>query len=172
MFREAGGGVRALVGTLILFQAIGALGLARAEHRVRRGGRVVVDRARPVYAPAPRLAAYPPGTLGTFYPTPYLTVGGNYPAGNAGYTPLGMFGSDTLPLYGPMSSLRATTAPVATYSRGYDGTVRVHEGVATSYPNLPLLSPVIYPTQANHYYAPRTLRTPWWDSAINWIDQN
>jgi hypothetical protein len=170
MFRKAVGGVRTVLCAVILFQTVGALSLARAEHRVRRSGRVVVERARPVFVPRP--AAHPPGTLGTFYPTPYLTIGGNYPAGNAGYTPLGMFGSDTLSLYGPMSSLRATTAPVATYSRGYDGTVRVHEGVATSYPNLPLLSPVIYPTQANHYYAPRTLRTPWWDSAINWIDQN
>jgi hypothetical protein len=170
MFRKAGGGVRAVLCAVILFQAVGALSLVQAEHRVRRGGRVVVERARPVFVPRP--ATYPPGTLGTFYPTPYLTIGGNYPAGNAGYTPLAMFGSDTLSLYGPMSSLRATTAPLATYSRGYDGTVRVHEGVATSYPNLPLLSPVIYPTQANQYYAPRTLRTPWWDSAINWIDQN
>ena len=170
MFRELGGGARIVVFSLIVFPTVGALGLARAGHRVRRGDRVVVNRARPVYAPRP--AAYPSGTLGTFYPTPYLTVRGDYPAGNTGYSPLGIYGSQTMALYGPMSSLRAATAPVVTYSRGYDGTVRVEEAVSTSYPNFPILSPVIYPTGANNYYAPRSLRAPWWDSAINWIDQN
>ncbi len=83
-----------------------------------------------------------------------------------------MYGNQTLALYGPLSSLRSTTAPVVTYSRGYDGTVQLQEAVSTSYPNFPRLSPVIYPTEANNYYAPRILREPWSDSAINWIDQN
>ena len=170
MFRDSGGCVRIVVFSVIVFQAVGALSPARAEHRLRRRDRIVVTRARPV--PAPRPPAHPPGTLGTFFPTPYITVGGDFPASNAGFTPLGMYGQDTLSLYGPMSSLRPTTAPVVTYSRGYDGTVHVEEAVSTSYPNYPSLSPVIYPTEANNYYAPRTLRAPWWDSAINWIDQN
>ena len=171
MSRKSRGGVRAVVVLgLIVSLVAGALAAARAEHRARRGGRAVVTRARPVSMPRP--AAYPPGTLGTFFPTPYITVGGDYPASNAGFTPLNMYGQDTLSLYGPMSSLRPATAPVVTYSRGYDGTVHVEEGVSTSYPNYPILSPVIYPTEANNYYAPRILRAPWSDSAINWIDQN
>ncbi len=172
MFRKFGGVARIGVVSVLVFQTVGALAPARAGHRARRGSRVVVTRARPISAPLPRPAAYPPGTLGTIYPTPYLTIGGDYPAGNAGYSPLGMYGNQTLALYGPLSSLRSTTAPVVTYSRGYDGTVQLQEAVSTSYPNFPRLSPVIYPTEANNYYAPRILREPWSDSAINWIDQN
>jgi hypothetical protein len=76
-------------------------------------------------------------------------------------------------LYGPFSPFRATTAPVATYVRGYDGQIRLMETTGFSNPNLPALSPVVYPTEFSNYYGPRVSRTPPnWSSAINWIDQN
>lgn len=129
----------------------------------------------PVVAPAPAayVAARPePAPLGTFVPTPYIMVRGNFPAGG-GYSPIGLYGDTTLALYGPLSALRATTAPVVTYTRGYDGRVVPVEGTATSYPNLPELSPVIYPTKATNYWGFRESTTPpWWTSGTNWIDQN
>ena len=113
------------------------------------------------------------GTLGTFYPTPVITVRGNYPLGG-GYSPLESYGDTTLSLYGPLSPLRTSTAPVLTYVRGYDGQTRLNEAVSFSNPNLPVLSPVRYPTEANYYYGPRkrSFALPWGSSAINWIDQN
>jgi hypothetical protein len=132
----------------------------------RKTRTVVVSRARPVYAPSAG------STLGTFYPTPYITVGGSNPVG-PGYSPLDIYGDQTLALYGPLSPLRTTTAPLVSYARGYDGRIHKVEAASLSNPNLRALSPVVYPTQANYYYAPRVLRTPpWWPSAINWIDQN
>jgi len=131
---------------------------------VRRSARPVVVRARPVYAPT--------STLGTFYPTPYMVVRGNDPLGG-GYSPLGISGDQTMSLYGPFSPLRSRTAPVRSYVRGYDGRVYISEGTSFSNPNLPELSPVVYPTEANNYFGPRVSRTPpWWSNAINWIDQN
>jgi hypothetical protein len=131
--------------------------------------------AVPAAVPAPTAFVAPrpePPPLGTFYSTPYIMVRGNYPAGG-GYSPIGLYGDVTLSLYGPLSSLRAVTAPVATYTRGYDGRTMLVEGTATSYPNLPALSPVVYPTQATNVFAPRVSTTPpWWNSGVNWIDQN
>ena len=75
-------------------------------------------------------------TLGTFQPTPYIWVGGSHPTGS-GYSPLGIYGDQTLSLYGPLSPLRAATAPVLVYARGYDGQLRVIEANSFSYPNLP-----------------------------------
>jgi hypothetical protein len=101
-----------------------------------------------------------------------ITVRGNDPLGG-GYSPLGIFGDQTLSLYGPLSPLRATTAPVLVYVRGYDGSIRVSDGASFSTPNLPELSPVRYPTPANDYFGPRVPRiAPWGPSAVNWIDQN
>jgi hypothetical protein len=72
-----------------------------------------------------------------------------------------------------LSAFRPTTAPVLTYTRGYDGRTRLTEGFSFSNPNLPALSPVRYPTEGNYYYGPRVVRTmPWGSNAINWIDQN
>ena len=119
---------------------------------------------------APCAAGVTP-TLGTFAPTPYLTVRGNWPAGG-GYSPLDIYGDMTLPLYGPLSSLRATSAPVTIYSRGYNGAPRATPATSFSNPNLPALSPVVYPRQSNNYYAPRIDRSPpSWANAMNWIDQ-
>jgi hypothetical protein len=98
-------------------------------------------------------------------------VRGNWPAGG-GYTPLDMFGDQSMSLYGPLSPLRSTSAPVTIYTRGYDGRVYANRGTSTSTPNLPGLSPVIYPTQGSYYYGPRVDRSPpSWSSGMHWIDQ-
>jgi hypothetical protein len=111
-------------------------------------------------------------TLGTFQPTPYMNVRGNWPTGG-GYTPLQFYGDQSMMIYGPISPLRAVAAPVMTYSRGYDGRVYALPGTSFSTPNRPELTPVIYPTSANYYYAPRVNRTPpQWTTGIDWIDQN
>jgi hypothetical protein len=110
--------------------------------------------------------------LGTFYPTPYVIIRGNNPTGG-GYAPLGIFGEQTLDVYGPLSVFRTSSAPILGYVRGYDGQTRLVEGYSFSNPNLPILSPVRYPTEANYYYGPRVVRqTLSGSSAINWIDQN
>ena len=131
-------------------------------------------RRRPPWvetAAHPGEVAVAPG-LGTFYPDPYIIVRGNAPAGG-GYTPFGRAGDATLALYGPLSPLRATAAPVVTYTRGYDGVIHPTVGTSFSYPNLPELSPVVYPTRANVFGGFRESGTPpWWDAAHNWIDQN
>jgi hypothetical protein len=147
--------------------ALGPVGRARADHGTRRSRRtVVVTRAKPCPAPASNT------TLGIFRPTPSIMVIGNDHV-DAGYAPLGIYGDQTMSLYGPFSALRGATAPVLTYVRGYDGQLRPVEAASFSYPNLPSLSPVIYPTEANYYYAPRVSRTPpWWSNPIYWIDQN
>ena len=138
---------------------------AEAGGPFRRRGRPIETVARPSEP-----TSYP--MLGTFYPSPYTMVRGNFPAGG-GYSPLDDFGDQTLVMYGPISPFRATTAPVRSYARGYDGRPVAVEGTSFSTPNQPELTPVIYPTQATYYYGPRQLRTPpWWANGINWIDQN
>ncbi len=122
-------------------------------------------------AQGPGVACEPP-SLGTFEPTPYVMVGGANPIGG-GYSPLGTFGDTSMALNGPVSPFRSVSAPVVTYNRGYDGVTRAVPGVSTSSPNQPILSPFVYPTRRNNYYAPRVSRTPpWWTSGVNWIDQN
>lgn len=146
------------------------------------GGGLFSRPARPAgpayYVPTAR--AYTPpvttvneyGRLGTFYPTPVMTVRGNAPTGG-GYSPLGEYGDTSMSLYGPMSSLRMTSAPVVTYSRGYDGRGVVQQGTSFSAPNLPSLTPVVNPTSASYYYGFRNSGSPpWWSSGINWLDQN
>jgi hypothetical protein len=141
-------------------------GSARAEHPLRRTrGRVVTVRARPVYTSPPT------STLGTFEPTPYIMVRGSMPAGG-GYTPLDSYGDQTMSLYGPFSPMRSVAAPVVTYTRGYDGQLRQSIGTSFSTPNLPGLTPVVYPTERNYYYGPRENRNPpWWTTGTNWIDE-
>jgi hypothetical protein len=167
MFRHLRGLVRCSLFGVVLLHLPVVVGSAVAQEPPRRARRAVtVVRAQPRPVPCPT------STLGTFYSTPYVTVGGNAPVG-VGYTPLESYGDQTLALYGPLSPLRAVTAPVMTYVRGYDGRTRLVEAASFSYPNLPALSPVRYPTAGNYYYGPRVIRTlPWGPSAINWIDQN
>ncbi len=157
--------LRALMLASVGVPTIGAMDSVGGEyHHSRRARRtIIVNRARPAYAPG--------ALLGTFMPTPAVMIQGNYPVGG-GYSPLGMYGDQSLSLYGPLSSFRSVTAPVVVYSRGYDGVVRPSEAIASSTPNLPVLSPVVYPTRANHYYAPRIMDDPQSTSAINWLDQN
>ncbi|MFI5457016.1 MAG: hypothetical protein ACHRXM_16340 [Isosphaerales bacterium] len=150
---------RILVFSFVFSQTVGATGFGLAADRTRRV-------ARP--CSVPRATA----TLGTFQPTPTITVRGNAPIGG-GYSPLGIYGDQTMSLYGPFSPFRVTTAPVLVYVRGYDGSIRITEATAFSNPNLPELSPVRYPTEANYFYGPRIHRvSPWGTNAINWIDQN
>jgi hypothetical protein len=139
---------------------------AEAGGPIRRRPRLIETAARPS---APAVA---PPMLGTFYPSPYTAVRGNFPTGG-GYSPLQTFGDTTMVLYGPISSFRAVAAPVRTYARGYDGRPVVLEGTSFSTPNEPDLSAVVYPTKATYFYGPRHQSTPpWWDSGMNWIDQN
>jgi hypothetical protein len=152
-------------GCIVLLQVVGANRTACAGDLFRRVfAPPMVVRARPTYAPT--------STLGTFQPTPYMIVRGNDPLGG-GYSPLGIYGDQTMSLYGPLSPLRQTSAPLRSYVRGYDGRIYAAEATSFSNPNLPELSPVIYPSESNNFYGPRVSRTPpWWSSAINWIDQN
>jgi hypothetical protein len=110
--------------------------------------------------------------LGTFYPTPYMTVRGNSPAGG-GYSPLGIYGDDNLSEYGPLSPLRSIAAPVRLYQRSYDGRMIPTDGTGFSNPFLPPASPVIYPTRFTYRYSFPELKTPpWWNTGANWVDQN
>lgn len=114
----------------------------------------------------------PTGMLGTFVPANYIFVRGNGLAGG-GYSPLGSYGQNSMDLFGPISALRATAAPVVQYTRGYDGRVVPVEGVSFSTPFLPNQSPVIYPTRATNYGAMRGPGIPpQTGSGINWVDQN
>jgi hypothetical protein len=167
MIRTIRAGALAAMISFVLVGAVGPIGLARGgEPTFHRGRQGVVVRARPRYLPGST------ATLGNFQPTPYIWVGGSYPTGS-GYSPMDTYGDQTLSLYGPLSPLRVSSAPVLSYARGYDGRLYPVETSAFSYPNLPAVSPVVYPSEANYYYGPRVPRTPrWGSSAINWIDQN
>lgn len=129
----------------------------------RRRERVVV----------PTVRAVNPAPLGTFTPTPYTTIRGNFPNGG-GYSPNFSYGSAvSMDIYGPLSVYRGYTAPVLNYTRGYDGRSAIVEGTSFSTPNLPPSTPVVYPTQATYFYGFReTTNPPWWPKGLNWIDQN
>jgi hypothetical protein len=116
----------------------------------------------------------PSPMLGNFYPEPYMYVRNNGASGGGGYAPGGLYGSENaLSLYGPFSSLRATTAPLVVYSRGYNGVVQPVPATSFSTPFLPEATPVIYPTRANIYGGFRQSRTPpWWPNGINFVDLN
>ncbi len=143
---------------------------AEAGGPFRRRPRPVVETATTT-RPEDRVAPSP--MLGSFMPTPYITVRGNGVIGG-GYSPLGLYGREqSLTVYGPLSALRSTAAPVNTVVRGYNGIPTVVEGTSFSNPNQPSLSPVVYPTRASNFSALRFQSTPpQWDKAILWIDQN
>lgn len=120
-----------------------------------------VDPTNPAAAPG----------LGSFYPSTSLVAGESYPLG-PGYAGTDT-GQNNLSLYGPLSALRAQTVVVPTYTRGYDGRTYVGRGVTFSYPNLPPVSPVVYPTQMTRTPGIRGVSVPpGWPRAVNWIDQN
>ena len=128
-----------------------------------------VNRGLPVSDSPPIV----PRTLGTFYETPYMTVGGNGVTGGLGYTPLQQYGDGTMSLYGPFSSLRATTAPVLLYRRSVGGQLQPELGTSTSYPFMPSLSPVKYPTRGMIRGESRSLNRYFpGDTGFNWVDQN
>ena len=150
------------------------LGVLLAIGAEAEAGRPRRARVATTYVPTSQAVGNAPTPmLGSFYGTPYMTVRGNYPAGG-GYSALGMYGDSSLALFGPLSPLRATTAPVLVYGRGYDGRPVVQNGTAFSTPNLPEISPVVYPSRANsaYYGFRRSGSPPQWDNAINWLDQN
>src|SRR5208337_2805683 len=74
--------------------------------------------------PAARAVCVRPvtATLGTFQPTPYIMVRGNWPAGG-GYSPLETYGDQSMTLYGPLSPRGAVAARRPASCRGYDGRV-------------------------------------------------
>ena len=133
-------------------------------------------RERPNPAPAaPRPAdqVAPSPMLGNFRPTPVITVRGNGVIGG-GYSPIGLYGeNNSMTLYGPISSLRQTSAPVNTVVRGYNGLATPVEGTSFSNPFQPDLSPVKYPTRASNYDALRGPGVPTrTGNGITWVDQN
>jgi hypothetical protein len=160
-------------GPRVRFWLVPLVLLTSTVPRAEAGGRFF--RKGSTAVPTVQAVPVPPqshGTLGTFSRSPYIFVRGNGTAGG-GYSPLAQFGDATMVLYGPISSLRMTSAPILTYTRGYDGRTVVAPGTSFSTPNLPALTPVIYPTQANEFYGFRRSATPpWWQNAMNWIDQN
>ncbi len=111
--------------------------------------------------------------LGTFQPTPVITVRGNGVIGG-GYSPIGLYGeNNAMTLFGPISSLRETAAPVNTVVRGYNGVGNLVEGTSYSTPFQPDLSPVKYPTRVSNYSAPRGPGIPpRTGNGIMWVDQN
>jgi hypothetical protein len=136
----------------------------------RRRPRSVVETATTT-RPQDRVAPSP--MLGSFMPSPYVSVRGTGVIGG-GYSALGMYGREqSLSVYGPLSAFRSTSAPVTTIVRGYNGLPVVAEGTSFSNPNQPTLSPIVYPTRASNYSALKFQSTPpQWDKAILWIDQN
>jgi hypothetical protein len=169
-----------LVAGCILAQSLFVPAQAYAGGRFfrRRPAVVVAPTQTVVVSPVQTVVSRPTNVprdpiLGTFYPTPYMTVRGNMPTGG-GYSPLGIGGEDSsLDVYGPLSSLRSVAAPIVTYSRGYNGAITASEGTTFTTPFLPSASPAIYPTRGQNFYGFRTQPTPpQWDSPINWIDQN
>src|SRR5436305_4397129 len=80
-------------------------------------------RTRPVRETAttirPEDRVAPSPMLGTFMPSPYVSIRSNFTAGG-GYSPLGMYGREqSLSVYGPLSAFRTISAPVSTVVRGY-----------------------------------------------------
>lgn len=164
-------GPRALGVGLVIWLTVSSTLLAGSFGRRTTRSRYLpthrVMTARPTdLAPSPM--------LGSFVPNPVMTVGGAGVVAGNGWTPLQQYGSGTLSLYGPLSSLRSTAAPVRTIQRGYNGIPRVSVGTAFSYPNLPPAGAVMYPTRMNYSYGFRYEESPpWWDGAgANWIDFN
>jgi hypothetical protein len=135
------------------------------------GDRLFRKKTRPAIETAtttcPQEQLAPPRMLGSFQASPYVTIG-------HAYSPLSFYGRESsLAVYGPLSAFRATSAPVTTIVRGYDGQAAVVEGTSFSNPNQPNLSPFVYPTRASNYSALRYQTTPpQWDKAFMWIDQN
>ncbi len=151
-------------------------GLLRRRDRSVTPAQAVRTTVAPAQAPAParpdnRVAPSP--MLGSFMPGNYITVRSNGFQGG-GYSPIGFYGgNNSMDVYGPISALRATSAPVNTVVRGYNGAPVVVEGTSFSTPFLPEASPVRYPTRASNYSAIRDAASaPRSGSGLLWVDQN
>jgi hypothetical protein len=106
--------------------------------------------------------------LGTFYPTPYMTVGGN---GDAGFTPLQQYGAGTLSLYGPFSALRPITSETRVTTRGYRGVTAPRSAIVVTYPFLPSVTAPVSPRRVQVRGAgPVQTTPPWWDTGHYWVD--
>ncbi len=137
-----------------------------------RTGYVRTQAVAPAPLPTPDGLERSP-MLGTFYPEPQITMGGNNTSGGSGYTPMSGYGWGEMGTYGPFSAFRATSAPVTTVTRGYNGIATATESTSFSYPFQPALSPVVYPTRSQQRgAAPVQYTPPNWDSGFNWVDQN
>ena len=90
---------------LITFVRAGCQEAAASDDFEPPQTRRTVVVARPVYC------SPGPGPLGTFEPTPYMMVRGNWPLGG-GYSPLEIYGDQSMSVYGPLSPLRSTSAPI------------------------------------------------------------
>src|SRR6266700_1208701 len=98
-------GVCALIGVLSV-----AVSSAEAGSPVfRRSRRVTTQYVARTAMPAGATGLAPSPMLGTFYPTPYIIVRGDGPAGG-GYTPHGQSGDFAMSVYGPLSALRQVAA--------------------------------------------------------------
>src|SRR5580693_1558854 len=100
------GGTRARLALGVIGLLIFGASCAEAGGWARRRAARVTPTPTP--APVPVRTSYEPSLypmLGTFYPTPYLMVRGNWPAGG-GYSPLGIYGDASMAVYGPLSPFR------------------------------------------------------------------
>ncbi len=154
---------------------VGLIGLAGFTDQADAGG-IARRRERPVREtvdrrPENQLAPSP--MLGTFRPTPYIAVRGNGIIGG-GYSPIGLYGANnSMVLFGPISSLRPTSAPINTVVRGYNGVSTRVEGTSFSTPFQPDLSPVQYPTRGSNFTGLRPPSVPNQSgNGILWVDQN
>ncbi len=156
---------RRLVLLVALFGMFSALSSSAEAQLFRRR-----PRQTSYVAPSEDPSVYP--MLGTYYPTNYMMVRGNY-TGGGGYSPLNFYKDTTMVIYGPLAATRAYTAPVRYNVRGYNGGSYPVRTMAYSYPNLPSLSPVVYPNQGSYYFGfPRPATPPWWQDGNSWIDMN
>jgi hypothetical protein len=137
----------------------------------RRRARPVVETACP--APDPRNRVAPTGMLGSFVPSPVVSIRDNGVIGG-GYSPLDQYGfGNSMSIFGPLSAFRQASAPVNTVVRGYDGVPTLVQGTGFSNPMQPGLSPYVYPTRASNYSALRFQGTPpQRDKGLMWIDEN
>ena len=153
----------------------GLIGMSCVSDRADAGG-PARRRDRPIRATAairPENQVAPSNMLGNFRSTPVITVRGNGVIGG-GYSPIGLYGeNNAMTLFGLISSLRQTSAPVNTLVRGYDGVATQVEATSFSNPFQPDLSPVKYPTRVSNYSAPRGPGIPpRTGNGIMWVDQN
>ena len=153
--------------------SIGLLGWSATAEAQQLQARRRPQPASGTVDPRPENRLAPTPMLGNFRPTPVITVRGNGIIGG-GYSPIGLYGANnSMVLYGPLSSLRQTAAPVQSVVRGYNGVTGVVDGTSFSNPFQPDLSPVQYPTRNSNYTGPRTPSMPNHSgNGITWVDQN